>query len=196
MSSDRIAVEDEIALAEALPQADARALVDRAHLEDEVQSMYRLVAREEADALHFAVGRGVAAGVGYPDALLDAIPAEALASFAGVGYHLDLASLASGDRVLDLGSGSGTDVFAAAVLAGPSGRVVGVDFTDEQVEKARRSACGDRQRVLRRDRRPHARGAPESAARPRGARGRRTRLTGTRRGRRAAQAPGPAQPRR
>jgi SAM-dependent methyltransferase len=139
MCSDRIAVENEVALAETLPQADASTLVDRAHLEDEVQSMYRLVAREEADALHFAVGRGVAAGVGYPDELLDAIPAEALASFAGVGYHLDLAALAPGDRVLDLGSGSGTDAFAAAVLAGPSGRVVGVDFTDEQVAKARRS---------------------------------------------------------
>jgi ubiquinone/menaquinone biosynthesis C-methylase UbiE len=38
--------------------------------------------------------------------------------------------------VLDLGSGSGTDLFCAAVLVGPSGRVVGVDITDEQLEKA------------------------------------------------------------
>jgi arsenite methyltransferase len=70
--------------------------------------------------------------------LLDAIPAEALASFAGVGYHLDLAALAPGDRVLDLGSGSGTDVFCAASQVGPSGRVVGLDFTDEQIDKATR----------------------------------------------------------
>ena len=70
--------------------------------------------------------------------LLDAIPAEALASFAGVGYHLDLAALQPGETVLDLGSGSGTDVFCAAVLVGESGRVVGVDITDEQLEKAAR----------------------------------------------------------
>jgi arsenite methyltransferase len=70
--------------------------------------------------------------------LLDAIPAEALASFAGVGFHLDLAALAPGDRVLDLGSGSGTDAFCAARQVGASGRVVGVDFTDEQIDKATR----------------------------------------------------------
>src|SRR5262249_36755225 len=50
----------------------------------------------------------------------------------------DLAGLTSGESVLDLGSGSGTDVFCAAVQVGPAGRVAGVDFTDEQVDKASR----------------------------------------------------------
>ena len=63
-------------------------------------------------------------------------PPPALASFAGVGYHLDLAALEPGDRVLDLGSGSGTDAFCAAVRVGDTGRVVGVDFTDAQVATA------------------------------------------------------------
>jgi arsenite methyltransferase len=98
--------------------------------------MYRQVAREEDAELHFAVGRPLALRLGYPSELLDSIPAEALASFAGVGYHLDLAELAPGERVLDLGSGSGTDVFCAARQVGPSGQVVGVDFTDEQIGKA------------------------------------------------------------
>jgi SAM-dependent methyltransferase len=61
-----------------------------------------------------------------------------VASFAGVGYHLDLAELQPGESVLDLGSGSGTDVFGAAVRVGDSGRVVGVDITDEQLAKAAR----------------------------------------------------------
>ena len=143
MSSDRIAPEDELALAERLPQADASSLVDRGVLEEQVQEMYRLVARGEEAQLHFAVGRPLALRLGYPRELLDAIPAEALASFAGVGYHLDLAALAPGDQVLDLGSGSGTDVFCAAVQAGPSGRVVGIDFTDEQIAKARRLKARD-----------------------------------------------------
>src|SRR5687768_9249908 len=69
---------------------------------------------------------------------LEAFPAEALASFACVGYHLDLAALEPGNVVLDLGSGSGMDVFCAAVLVGESGRVVGVDITDEQLDKASR----------------------------------------------------------
>src|SRR5713101_7242476 len=138
MSSDRIAPEDEMALAEKLPQADASSLVDREVLEAQVQDMYRHVAREEEAQLHFAVGRQLALRLGYPSELLDAIPAEALASFAGVGYHLDRAALAPGGQVLDLGSGSGTDVFCAALQVGASGRVVGVDFTDEQIDKATR----------------------------------------------------------
>ena len=142
MSSERIAPEDELALAETLPQADASSLVDRELLEGKVRDMYRQVAREEEADLHFAVGRPLAERLGYPKELLAAVPAEALASFAGVGYHLDLAELAPGDEVLDLGSGSGTDVFCAAVQVGDSGRVVGVDFTDAQIDKARR--LGDR----------------------------------------------------
>jgi arsenite methyltransferase len=129
---------DEMAQAEALPQLDARSLVDGERLEAEVKDMYRHVAREEQADLHFELGRELALELGYPAELLDAIPAEALASFAGVGHHLDLAAIQPGEAVLDLGSGSGTDVFCAAVLVGPSGRVVGVDITDEQLAKAAR----------------------------------------------------------
>ena len=138
MDSRTTAAKDEMAHAEALPQLDARSLVDAERLEAEVKDMYRHVAREEDADLHFEVGRGLAEHLGYPSALLDAIPAEALASFAGVGYHLDLAALQPGDEVLDLGSGSGTDVFCAATAVGESGRVVGVDITNEQTQKASR----------------------------------------------------------
>jgi arsenite methyltransferase len=129
---------DETVRAEDLPQLDASSLVDGERLEAEVTEMYRHVAREEEAELHFEVGRGLAEHLGYSAELLDAIPAEALASFAGVGHHLDLAALEPGEAVLDLGSGSGTDVFCAAVLVGDAGRVVGVDITDEQLAKAAR----------------------------------------------------------
>lgn len=128
---------DEMAQAQTLPQADASSLVDAEELEAKVREMYGQVAREDEAALHFEVGRPVTERLGYPAALLDAIPPEALASFAGVGHHLDLAQLTPGAAVLDLGSGSGTDVFAAALGVGPTGRVVGVDFTPAQLEKAR-----------------------------------------------------------
>ncbi len=134
----RTTPEDETVRAEALPQADATSLVDGEQLEAEVKEMYRHVAREEDAELHFELGRGLALRLGYPPETLDAIPAEALASFAGVGYHFDLAALRPGEAVLDLGSGSGTDVFVAAIQIGESGRAVGIDFTDEQVEKAAR----------------------------------------------------------
>ena len=124
--------------AEALPQLDARSFIDGERLAAEVTDMYRHVARGEETELHFEVGRNLAEHLGYAGELLDAIPAEALASFAGVGHHLDLAALQPGQAVLDLGSGSGTDVFCAAVLVGESGHVVGVDITDEQLAKAAR----------------------------------------------------------
>jgi ubiquinone/menaquinone biosynthesis C-methylase UbiE len=54
-----------------------------------------------------------------------------------VGHFLGLADLQPGEAVLDLGSGSGMDSFLAALAVGPSGRVVGVDMTEQQLAKAR-----------------------------------------------------------
>jgi SAM-dependent methyltransferase len=127
---------DDMARAATLPQADASTLVDAAELEAKVQEMYEHVAREDEAALHFEVGRPVMERLGYPEALLDAIPPAAMASFAGVGHHLDLAQLEPGLDVLDLGSGSGADVFCAALRVGPRGSVTGVDFTRAQLDKA------------------------------------------------------------
>jgi arsenite methyltransferase len=135
---------DGMSQTETLPQLDASTLVDGERLEAEIKHMYRHVARGEQAALHFEVGRSVAERLGYPGDLLDAIPAGALASFAGVGHHLDLAAFQPDETVLDLGSGSGTDVFCAAVLVGESGTVVGADITDEQLDKAARPRDRDR----------------------------------------------------
>jgi ubiquinone/menaquinone biosynthesis C-methylase UbiE len=82
------------------------------------------------------MGRPLAERLGYPADLLDKVPADAVESFAGVGYYLDLAAPEPGERVLDLGSGSGTDSFAVAALVGAEGHVTGVDMTDEQLAKA------------------------------------------------------------
>jgi arsenite methyltransferase len=138
MSSKTSPSADEMSRAQALLQLDARSLIDGERLEAEIKDMYRHVARGEESELHFEVGKGLAEHLGYPGELLDAIPAEALASFAGVGHHLDLAALQPGQTVLDLGSGSGTDVFCAASLVGESGHVVGVDITEAQLDKATR----------------------------------------------------------
>lgn len=111
---------------------------DTDRLEREVKSMYRDVA-ESADAdFHFEMGRPLAERLGYRTADLDRVPAEAIDSFAGVGYHFDLADLHEGDDVLDLGSGSGMDAFVAALHVGDAGSVTGLDMTDEQLTKARR----------------------------------------------------------
>jgi arsenite methyltransferase len=114
--------------------------VNPIELETKVKHMYRDVAERPHGSYHFELGRTLAERLGYPADLLDRIPDGAIESFAGVGYVLDLADLRPGERVLDLGSGSGMDSFAAATMVGESGRVVGVDFTAEQLAKARRLA--------------------------------------------------------
>jgi SAM-dependent methyltransferase len=115
--------------------------VDTRELDGRVQAMYRQVAEHPDGDYHFELGRALVERLGYPAELLAAVPSGAVDSFAGVGYFFDLAALAPGERVLDLGSGSGTDAFAAAHLVAPTGRVVGVDFTAEQLAKARRLAA-------------------------------------------------------
>ncbi|HYJ81137.1 MAG TPA: methyltransferase domain-containing protein, partial [Longimicrobiaceae bacterium] len=110
--------------------------VDVDDLRARVRDMYDRVAREPAGEFHFEMGRALAVRLGYQPADLDRIPAEAIESFAGVGYHLGLAALRPGETVLDLGSGSGMDVFAAALQVRPGGRVIGVDMTDAQLAKA------------------------------------------------------------
>ncbi len=115
----------------------AEATVDTQELEAKVKDMYRHVAEEPQGNYHFELGRPLAERLGYPAELLDRIPAGAIESFAGVGYFFDLAELRAGESVIDLGSGSGLDVFFAAQRVGPGGRVVGVDFSAEQLAKAR-----------------------------------------------------------
>jgi len=106
-------------------------------LERAVKSVYEDVAAAPDEEYHFEMGRELAERLGYPADHLDRVPGAAMDSFAGVGYYFDLAGIEEGDDVLDLGSGSGTDVFVAAVHAGDAGNVTGLDMTDQQLEKAR-----------------------------------------------------------
>jgi ubiquinone/menaquinone biosynthesis C-methylase UbiE len=117
------------------------ATVDTQELEAKVKDMYRHVAHEPAGKYHFELGLPLARRLGYPADVLERIPGGAIESFAGVGYFFDLADLGEGEDVVDLGSGSGMDVFFAASQVGASGSVVGIDFTAEQLEKARAIAA-------------------------------------------------------
>jgi arsenite methyltransferase len=115
--------------------------LDTAALEDKVKTMYSAVAENPDGEFHFEMGRGLAERLGYAPEALDAVPADAIRSFAGVGHHFDLAAIGRGETVVDLGSGSGMDCFLAARAAGLDGRVIGIDMTDAQLAKAERLAA-------------------------------------------------------
>ncbi|MFY0992029.1 methyltransferase domain-containing protein [Halomonas sp. C05BenzN] len=114
--------------------------VDRHELEARVKAMYREVAETPEGDFHFEMGRALAERLGYDPNALDRIPTAAIDSFAGVGHFLDLAAIQPGETVLDLGSGSGMDSLLAALATGNAGRVLGLDMTDAQREKAARLA--------------------------------------------------------
>jgi SAM-dependent methyltransferase len=85
------------------------------------------------------VANGVSQKIGYSEADLQSVPNGANMGI-GCGNPLALARLKPGDHVLDLGSGAGFDCFLAAPLVGPTGKVTGIDLTEEMVEKARKNA--------------------------------------------------------
>ncbi|MBI5914548.1 MAG: methyltransferase domain-containing protein [Bacteroidetes bacterium] len=114
--------------------------VNAAELEQKVKNMYRDVALNPKGEYHFELGRTLAEKLGYEKECLDLIPTAAIDSFAGVGYFCDIANFNEGEKVLDLGSGSGMDTFITALKVGKSGHVTGIDMTDEQLEKATRLA--------------------------------------------------------
>jgi arsenite methyltransferase len=69
------------------------------------------------------------------------VPDTALELSLGCGNPTAVAELHEGERVLDLGSGGGTDVLLSAQRVGPTGRVYGLDMTDEMLDRARRNAA-------------------------------------------------------
>jgi arsenite methyltransferase len=78
--------------------------------------------------------------VGYTDAELSSIPEGADLGL-GCGNPVALASLKEGEVVLDLGSGPGMDCFLAAARVGKTGKVIGVDMTQDMLDRARQNAA-------------------------------------------------------
>lgn len=114
--------------------------VDPAALREEVKSKYRAVAVDPHGTFHFHTGRPLARRLGYDESLVARMPESAIEAFAGVGNPFSRGALKPGERVVDLGSGGGFDCFVAAEQVGVEGRVVGVDMTNEMLQRSRAAA--------------------------------------------------------
>jgi ubiquinone/menaquinone biosynthesis C-methylase UbiE len=80
-----------------------------------------------------------AAVVGYETTELESVPQASILGV-GCGAPVKFADLQKDETVVDLGSGAGIDVFLSARKVGTEGRAIGIDFTDEMLERARRNA--------------------------------------------------------
>jgi arsenite methyltransferase len=109
-------------------------------LRRDVREKYREVALDPHGALGSYTGRPLAAKLGYPSPIVDALPDRAVESFAGVSNPFSLRDLQRGERIVDVGSGAGFDAFIAAAAVGDLGRVIGVDMTPEMVKKSQDTA--------------------------------------------------------
>ncbi len=106
-----------------------------------VRAEYAAVANDPSRGFHFHTGYRLAAILGYPEEWIAGLPPSAVESMAGTGNPFILGELRLGDRVVDAGSGAGTDSLIAAGLVGQEGFVIGVDMTPEMVAKARHNAA-------------------------------------------------------
>ncbi len=118
---------------------------------DTVHDDVKAAVRDRYGAIATSVGKSAAAGPGaccggstdpictdlYTGAQTDGLPAAAVAASLGCGNPTALLALEPGQTVLDLGSGGGIDVLLSARRVGPTGKVYGLDMTDEMLALAR-----------------------------------------------------------
>jgi arsenite methyltransferase len=108
-------------------------------LKSEIKKTYSSVSEEPGKDFIFPTGRAWAEDLGYPAELAN-VPESAVESFAGVANPWAMGRLAAGERVLDLGSGAGTDSLVAAQMVGADGHVTGIDMTAPMLARARAAA--------------------------------------------------------
>jgi SAM-dependent methyltransferase len=114
--------------------------IDVELLKTEIKKTYASVSEQPEKDFIFPTGRSWAEDLGYPPELTN-VPDHAVESFAGVANPFSLGRLHPGERVLDVGSGAGTDSLVAAQMVGEQGRVTGIDMTSAMLAKARAAAA-------------------------------------------------------
>jgi arsenite methyltransferase len=108
-------------------------------IQDAVSKRYARAARCVDHLFRYPTGREGALQQGYPPAWIESAPAEMVAGFCGVGNPFAPGPVSPGDSVLDVGCGTGFDLFCASLLAGPEGRAEGIDPTPEMIAQAKKN---------------------------------------------------------
>jgi arsenite methyltransferase len=113
----------------------------RSPLQSAVLQAYSAAAENPQERHPFPMGREFATSLGYPYDLLAQLPSISVGAFAGVSNVSVFADIPEGATVLDLGCGAGLDSLIAAKRAGASGQVMGIDFSETMLQRARQGAA-------------------------------------------------------
>jgi len=114
--------------------AAARDNVDE--IRSAIRNKYAGVSISAAGKFQYPTGKDGAMALGYDPTLIQNAPPGLIESFCGVGNPFSLGRIERGDVILDYGSGAGFDLFVASSLVGETGRVCGVDLTEQMVERS------------------------------------------------------------
>ena len=112
---------------------------DRQRIEEGIREKFADVACGAQGRFRYPTGLTGLDTLKYDPEILQSLPESALESFCGVGNPFSLGEIREGESVLDIGCGCGVDTMIAATMTGPTGRAVGIDMTEEMVERARRN---------------------------------------------------------
>lgn len=109
---------------------------DKNKIEVGINDKYSQVADSAEGQFNYPTGRSGLKALNYDPLLIGKLPESLTASYCGVGNPFSVGPINKGEAVLDIGCGAGVDTMIAALIAGPSGKSVGVDIVDRMLKKA------------------------------------------------------------
>ena len=112
---------------------------DKKRIERSIREIYAKVAISPENHFNYPTGLSGLRALKYDSDIIQALPEAVAASYCGVGNPFILGPISEGEAVLDIGCGAGVDTIVAAMMVGPTGRVIGIDLVPEMLAQARES---------------------------------------------------------
>ncbi len=112
---------------------------DREQIKEGLRQKYAKVAINPRGLFRYPTGRRGLEALRYDPSVFQVLSETAIDSYCGVGNPFSLGPIHRGERILDIGCGGGVDTLAAAIFAGPTGTVLGIDMIPEMLNRATKS---------------------------------------------------------